>query len=165
MDDEPEAKRLAAPSGTRRTFLRQAGSAALMSLVPALPVNVGVTPSVDWRVVLFALGVATFAGVVAGLAPAPQGAGVRGEAIPRLPLLLGLSQQIPSVGVARIQRRCPLELPDGVVRGEQFAVERVGAPGDEHLAEVEASLADKARENAGGYHPLQYLFKASPEGE
>jgi predicted permease len=42
----------------------------LMALLPNLPFQVAITPSIDWRVVLFALGVAVLAGMLAGLAPA-----------------------------------------------------------------------------------------------
>ena len=45
---------------------------ALMSLLPSLPFSVAIQPSIDWRVVLFALAVAVFAGILAGLAPALQ---------------------------------------------------------------------------------------------
>src|SRR5688572_23963519 len=45
---------------------------ALMSLLPALPFSVAITPSIDWRVVAFALAVSILAGIVAGLAPALQ---------------------------------------------------------------------------------------------
>jgi predicted permease len=44
----------------------------LMALIPRLPFQVAFAPSIDWRVVLFALGVAVIAGIVAGLAPALQ---------------------------------------------------------------------------------------------
>lgn len=46
--------------------------AALMTLMPTLPFRIGFDPSIDWRVVLFALAVSVVAGVVAGLAPALQ---------------------------------------------------------------------------------------------
>lgn len=46
--------------------------AVLMSLIPSLPFTVSIEPSIDWRVILFALGVATIAGILAGLAPALQ---------------------------------------------------------------------------------------------
>ena len=45
---------------------------ALMAFVPALPFSVSIAPSIDWRVVLFALAVSVLAGIVAGLAPALQ---------------------------------------------------------------------------------------------
>jgi predicted permease len=46
--------------------------AALLALIPALPFQLALLPSIDWRVVLFALAVAVFAGIIAGLAPALQ---------------------------------------------------------------------------------------------
>ena len=46
--------------------------AALLALLPNLPFQIAFEPSVDWRVVLFALGVSLVTGVVAGLAPALQ---------------------------------------------------------------------------------------------
>ena len=46
--------------------------AALMSLIPSLPFTVSIEPSIDWRVIMFALAVATMAGILAGLAPALQ---------------------------------------------------------------------------------------------
>jgi predicted permease len=46
--------------------------ALLLSFVPSLPVQVSIEPAVDWRVVVFALGVSLVAGVIAGLAPALQ---------------------------------------------------------------------------------------------
>ena len=46
--------------------------AGLMALIPTLPFQVAFTPSIDWRVVTFALAVAVIAGLVAGLAPALQ---------------------------------------------------------------------------------------------
>ena len=42
----------------------------LMALIPRLPFQVAFAPSIDWRVVLFALAIAVVAGIVAGLAPA-----------------------------------------------------------------------------------------------
>lgn len=36
---------------------------------------------------------------------------------------------------------------------------------EEHLAEVEASIAAKAQQNADGYHPLQYLLRDERAGE
>ena len=44
----------------------------LMSLVPRLPVQLGFDPTIDWRVVVFALGAAFVTGVGAGLVPALQ---------------------------------------------------------------------------------------------
>lgn len=44
----------------------------LLALIPKLPVPVAIAPSVDWRVVLFALVVSLGAGLLAGLAPALQ---------------------------------------------------------------------------------------------
>ncbi|HEX6315321.1 MAG TPA: ABC transporter permease, partial [Gemmatimonadaceae bacterium] len=43
---------------------------ALLALIPQVPFQVAFEPAIDWRVILFALGVATLAGIVAGLAPA-----------------------------------------------------------------------------------------------
>ena len=45
---------------------------ALMSVVPQLPVPIAVSPTIDWRVVLFAGVVTMVAGIVSGLAPALQ---------------------------------------------------------------------------------------------
>ena len=45
---------------------------ALMSLLPTLPFRLAIQPTIDWRVVLFAIVVAVAAGVLAGLAPALQ---------------------------------------------------------------------------------------------
>ena len=45
---------------------------ALMSLLPSLPFRLAIEPSIDWRVVLFAIVVAVAAGIIAGLAPALQ---------------------------------------------------------------------------------------------
>src|SRR5687767_1220142 len=44
----------------------------LMALLPRLPFQVAFAPSIDWRVVLFALAIAVAVGIVAGLAPALQ---------------------------------------------------------------------------------------------
>jgi predicted permease len=44
----------------------------LMTLLPRLPFQVAFAPSIDWRVVLFALVIAVVVGIVAGLAPALQ---------------------------------------------------------------------------------------------
>jgi predicted permease len=45
---------------------------ALLALIPQLPFQVAFEPVIDWRVILFSLGVATLAGIVAGMAPALQ---------------------------------------------------------------------------------------------
>jgi predicted permease len=67
-----ESTLLFAVAGVVGTLLASWLMAALMSLIPSLPFSVSVQPSIDWRVILFALGVATTAGMLAGLAPALQ---------------------------------------------------------------------------------------------
>jgi predicted permease len=54
----------------------------LMLLVPRIPVQLGFDPSIDWRVLGFALGVSLLSGLLAGLVPALQG--TRPELTPAL---------------------------------------------------------------------------------
>jgi predicted permease len=56
--------------------------AALMALVPRLPVQLLFDPQLDWRVLSFALGVSLVTGVIAGLVPAMQS--TRPELVPAL---------------------------------------------------------------------------------
>ena len=67
-----ESAVLFAVAGALGALLAAGVIRALMSLLPALPFSVAITPSIDWRVVLFALAVSILAGIVAGLAPAIQ---------------------------------------------------------------------------------------------
>jgi predicted permease len=55
---------------------------ALMALVPRLPVQLGLDPRIDWRVLAFALAVSLVSGLLAGLVPALQG--TRPELTPAL---------------------------------------------------------------------------------
>jgi predicted permease len=67
-----ESAVLFAVAGAMGALLAGGVVRALMSLLPALPFSVAMTPSIDWRVVVFALAVSIMAGLVAGLAPALQ---------------------------------------------------------------------------------------------
>ena len=67
-----ESAVLFAVAGAMGALLAGGVVRALMSLLPALPFSVAITPSIDWRVVAFALAVSILAGIVAGLAPALQ---------------------------------------------------------------------------------------------
>jgi predicted permease len=67
-----ESAVLFAVAGATGALLAAGVVRALMSLLPTLPFSVAITPSIDWRVVLFALAVSVMAGIVAGLAPALQ---------------------------------------------------------------------------------------------
>ena len=55
-------------------LLAQWLTALLLSLVPQLPMPVALEPSIDWRVVTFALLASTVAALLSGLTPALQGA-------------------------------------------------------------------------------------------
>jgi predicted permease len=59
-------------AGALGAFLARGIIAALMTLLPTLPFQIAFNPSIDWRVVVFALATATLAGIAAGLAPALQ---------------------------------------------------------------------------------------------
>ena len=63
-------------------LLAQALLAGMFSLVPPLPIQLAVEPTVDWRVFSFALGVAVLTGLLAGLAPGVQS--TRPELVPAL---------------------------------------------------------------------------------
>jgi predicted permease len=67
-----ESALLFAVAGVIGTLLASWLMAALMSFVPSLPFSVSIEPAIDWRVIAFALVVATIAGMLAGLAPAVQ---------------------------------------------------------------------------------------------
>ena len=56
--------------------------AGMFRLVPPLPIQLAIEPSVDWRVFTFALGVSVVAGVIAGLAPGMQS--TKPELVPAL---------------------------------------------------------------------------------
>ena len=67
-----ESAVLFAFAGVMGALLAGSVVAGLMSLFPKLPFRIALEPSIDWRVVLFALAISIVAGVVAGLAPALQ---------------------------------------------------------------------------------------------
>ena len=59
-------------AGALGALLVQWVVAGLMALIPTLPFRLALQPSINWRVVVFALLIAVVAGIVAGLAPALQ---------------------------------------------------------------------------------------------
>jgi predicted permease len=59
-------------AGVAGTVIARWMLTGLLALIPQLPLQVAIEPSVDWRVVLFALVVSLGAGLLAGLAPALQ---------------------------------------------------------------------------------------------
>jgi predicted permease len=67
-----ESAVLFAVAGAMGALLARWIVVALLTLMPALPFRLALQPSIDWRVVLFAMAVAVFAGIIAGLAPALQ---------------------------------------------------------------------------------------------
>ena len=67
-----ESAVLFAAAGVLGALLARWVVAGLLLLLPPLPFQVAFHPTVDWRVVLFALGIAVVAGVIAGMAPALQ---------------------------------------------------------------------------------------------
>ena len=71
--------------------------AALMALVPRLPVQIALDPVIDWRVIVFALGSALVTGLAAGLVPALQ--------TTRLDLVPALKSDAASGGARRQRLR------------------------------------------------------------
>jgi predicted permease len=71
-----ESAVLFAFAGVMGALLARWVVAALMSLFPKLPFRIALHPSIDWRVVLFAIAIAVVAGIIAGLAPALQSTGL-----------------------------------------------------------------------------------------
>jgi predicted permease len=67
-----ESAVLFAVAGVMGALLARWIVSALLTLIPALPFRLALEPAIDWRVVLFALTVAVFAGIITGLAPALQ---------------------------------------------------------------------------------------------
>ena len=67
-----ESAVLFATAGVLGALLARWVVAGLLLLLPNLPFHVAFNPTIDWRVVLFALGIAVAAGVIAGMAPALQ---------------------------------------------------------------------------------------------
>jgi predicted permease len=67
-----ESTVLFAAAGVLGALLTRWIVVALMSLLPNLPIQLAIQPSIDWRVGLFAILVAITAGIIAGLAPALQ---------------------------------------------------------------------------------------------
>ena len=67
-----ESAVLFAVAGVLGAVLARWVMSALMLLIPNLPFQVAFHPSIDWRVVVFALALAIVAGLLAGLAPALQ---------------------------------------------------------------------------------------------
>jgi predicted permease len=60
-------------AGTAGVLLAQWLVRGLMSLVPRLPIQLGLDPQIDWRVLTFALVISLVSGLLAGLVPALQG--------------------------------------------------------------------------------------------
>jgi predicted permease len=65
-----ESAVLFAAAGVLGAVLARWVVAGLLLLLPNLPFRLAFNPTIDWRVVLFALGIAVVAGIVAGMAPA-----------------------------------------------------------------------------------------------